>query len=299
MAPNGEAQEDIARDALAGIDPSTIQYIEAHATSTPLGDPTEVHAMSNVYGASRSKESPCVIGSIKPNVGHLEAGAGVMGFIKAVMAIDKGIIPPQANLETPNKKVDWNETGLKLAIKSTPWPDAVIRRAAICSYGYGGTVSHVVIEAAPTYETPSTGYEDIEDIEDKNVPMALLFSGTQESRIKETAQAPGAYICGEAVQPLSSIACTLATRREHHSFRTAVVAESLDGASDSVNLFRDNKKSVDIISCRTVEPHCANGAVWVFSDFGSQWQGMGKELVAKEIVFQDAIAELDVVYFLN
>jgi 6-methylsalicylic acid synthase len=125
--------------------------------------------------------------------------------------------------------------------------------------------------------------------------MALLFSGPQESRIKERAQALGDCICGEAVQPLSSIACTLATRREHHDFRTAVVAESLDGASDSVNLLRDNKKSVDIISGRTVETHCANGAVWVFSDFRAQWQGMGKELVAKEIVFQDAIAELDVV----
>jgi 6-methylsalicylic acid synthase len=100
MAPNAASQALVAKNALrvSNLEASSIQYVEAHATSTPLGDPTEVSAMSSVYGLDPS--NPCFIGSIKPNIGHLEAGAGVLGMIKAVLAVEKGILPPQANLKT-------------------------------------------------------------------------------------------------------------------------------------------------------------------------------------------------------
>ena len=121
MAPNGKAQELVAKKALdaAGIDPQSVGYVEAHATSTPVGDPVEVMAMSNVYGKGRKAENPCLIGSIKPNIGHLEAGAGVMGFIKAIMAVNKGIVPPQANLNKLNSRVNWEETGMQVVREPT------------------------------------------------------------------------------------------------------------------------------------------------------------------------------------
>lgn len=136
MAPNGQAQEQVARTALGSVDPSTIQYVEAHATSTSVGDPVEIGAMAQVYGAGRSPTHPCFIGSVKANVGHLEAGAGVIGLIKAVMALDNAVIPPQANIQELNKKVDWKTAGIEVTQTPKKWPAIPgRRRAAVCSYG--------------------------------------------------------------------------------------------------------------------------------------------------------------------
>lgn len=136
MAPNGKAQEAVARTALGAIDPSTIQYVEAHATSTSVGDPVEIGAMAQVYGANRSATAPCYIGSVKANVGHLEAGAGVIGLIKAAMALQTGIIPPQANVQKLNQKIDWKNAGVEVALEPQKWPHvAGKRRAAVSSYG--------------------------------------------------------------------------------------------------------------------------------------------------------------------
>lgn len=138
MAPNGKAQELVARKALkqANVDPLTVGYIEAHATSTSLGDPTEVAAISAVYGEGRPGNAPAIIGSIKPNIGHLEAAAGAISLIKAAMAVDKGLIPPQTRLTKLITKVDWANSGLHVAREATEWSDLEgPRRAAVCSYG--------------------------------------------------------------------------------------------------------------------------------------------------------------------
>ena len=114
MAPNGKVQELVAKKTLdaAGIDPMSVGYVEAHATSTPVGDPVEVTAMSNIYRKGRKAGKPCLIGSIKPNMCHLEAGAGMIGFMKAIMAINKGVVPPQANLNTLNSRMKWEEASV-------------------------------------------------------------------------------------------------------------------------------------------------------------------------------------------
>jgi 6-methylsalicylic acid synthase len=177
MAPNGHAQQTVAKAALGNHDPHSIQYVEAHAASTAVGDPVEISAMSQVYGARRPNGSPCYIGSVKANVGHLEAGAGAVGFIKAVMALKSGIIPPQANFITPNKKIDWQSAGLHVPTKALDWPAAdQLKRSAICSYGYGGSVSHVFIE-----EYPSTKSRPADNSLD--YPTVILLSGPQEKRL--------------------------------------------------------------------------------------------------------------------
>ena len=149
MAPNQHAQERVAKEALqaARVSARTITYIETHATSTPLGDPTECAALAAVYGSgTRQLDSePCYIGSLKSSVGHFEAGAGVMGIIKAVMVLQEGLVPPQANFTKPTTKIDWATSMLKIVTEPTMlpahrWP----RRAAVASYGYGGTASHAI-----------------------------------------------------------------------------------------------------------------------------------------------------------
>ncbi|WP_141755444.1 polyketide synthase, partial [Mycolicibacterium grossiae] len=148
MSPNGAAQADMFRTACAasGVDPASVDFVEAHGTGTPTGDPTEVGALAEVYGAGRSGD-PCRIGSVKPNVGHLEGGAGVIGLIKAVLALHHETIPPTANVRTLTPAVDWATSGLRVPTAVEPWPRGTTpRRAAVCSYGYGGTIAHVLLE---------------------------------------------------------------------------------------------------------------------------------------------------------
>ncbi|KAI4122121.1 MAG: hypothetical protein LQ338_005990 [Usnochroma carphineum] len=293
MAPNGEAQKQVALTALGTIYPKSIQYVEAHATSTSVGDPVEIGAMSSVYGANRSQESPCYIGSIKPNIGHLEAGAGVMGFIKSLISINKGIIAPQANLKNLNPKVDWSKAGIKVPFERTEWPEAQIRRAAICSYGYGGSVSHAVIEAAPQSLPQALGWE--RTIAD-NEPTVILLSAPQEKRMPGVAKALTTWMSeGGTDVPIQSVAATLATRRGHHDYRAAVVAENRAQALELVDAFANGQKSAGVIADRVLSKDKQKGALWMFSGHGSQWPAMGQELIRQEPVFHDAVAQIEAI----
>ncbi|KAH9209744.1 hypothetical protein DL95DRAFT_476538 [Leptodontidium sp. 2 PMI_412] len=233
MAPNAAAQELVARKALkqAGIDPLTVDYIEAHATSTSLGDPTEISAISAVYGTGRPANAPAIVGSIKPNVGHLEAAAGAISLIKTVMAVEKGQIPPQANLTKLNTKVDWVNSGLHIVREKMDWPESHgPRRAAICSYGYGGTVSHAVIEESPV-QFPSR-------LKQESGPTLLVLSAPQEKRLVIQSAVQAEWIGSTGVfENLNSIAATLAQRRAHHDFRAAFVVASHADAAEALDSF--------------------------------------------------------------
>ena len=150
--PNGRAQERVIADALAraGVEPSSVDYLEAHGTGTELGDPVEVAAAAAVYGRGRDPERPLLLGSVKTNVGHLEAAAGVAGLIKAVLAIRSGTIPRHLHFERPNPRLDWEALPVRVTSEATPWPeDDRPRRAAVSSFGYSGTNAHVVVEGYP------------------------------------------------------------------------------------------------------------------------------------------------------
>ena len=289
MAPNGKAQELVARKALdaGGIDPLSVGYVEAHATSTPVGDPVEVTAMSNVYGKGRKAEHPCLIGSIKPNIGHVEAGAGVMGFIKAIMAVNKGVVPPQANLSKLNTRVNWQEAGLQVVREPTKWKETdTIRRASICSYGYGGTVSHAVVEefCDNREKFPTTGRVDGEP---KDEMMILTFSAPQEKRIAIQAGVIASWILGEGTQhSLSSIATTLATRRGHHDYRAAIVASHHEEAAEALKALASGSDHSKSVSRRVVSSSGNQGSVWVFSGHGAQWKEMGQDLILNPVFYE-------------
>ncbi|KAI9371721.1 acyl transferase domain-containing protein [Aspergillus egyptiacus] len=288
MAPNAAAQALVAKNALraAQVEPGAIQYIEAHATSTPLGDPTEVSAMSAVYGGNRDR--PCYIGSIKPNIGHLEAGAGVMGLIKALLAMQKGILPPQANLSTLNSRVDWKNSGLEVIQKQTTWPDGDgPRRAAVCSYGYGGTVSHAILQQ---YQGTQPAISTISATGDK----ILLISAPHKKRLPVVAESLRAWIEANGTEDdLASICTALATRRDHHEFRFSAVVSDIGeaiGALDS--LCKGDKTAKWVSQSRCLPASISKETVWVFSGHGAQWTNMGKELL-KNQTFCEAINVLD------
>ncbi|RMZ77839.1 hypothetical protein DV737_g4178, partial [Chaetothyriales sp. CBS 132003] len=298
MAPNQQAQEQVARRALkeARLSAHAISYVEAHATSTPIGDPTECAAMANVYGSGsrRLRTDPCYIGSIKSNIGHLEAGAGVMGLIKAVMTVQTGVIPPQANLNKPNTKVNWKESLLVPVTETTAWPsNGLPRRAAVASYGYGGTVSHAVIESAPAvHPAPIRSFLAKSGV--TNDPTVLLLSSPQRSRIKSLAANLARWLETTSDEiDLDSVAYTLAVKRGHHKFRSGIVAGSKAEAVELLNALAEGKQRDEIISGRALSSADSKGTVWVFSGHGAQWKDMGKTLLNEESIFLHAVSELD------
>ncbi|MFE7194882.1 polyketide synthase, partial [Kitasatospora sp. NPDC057541] len=146
-APSGRAQEDVVRRALsaAGVAAAEVGFVEAHGTGTPLGDPIEVRALGRVLGAGRDPGSPVALGSVKTNIGHLEAAAGIAGFIKAVLAVHHGWIPPHLNLVEPNPHVEWADLPVAVPTVLTRW-EQERRIAGVSAFGFGGTNAHVVLE---------------------------------------------------------------------------------------------------------------------------------------------------------
>ncbi|KAI1116063.1 6-methyl salicylic acid synthase [Nemania sp. NC0429] len=300
MAPNAKAQELVAKQALkqAKVDASTIQYVEAHATSTPLGDPTEVSAIAAIYGHGANRDSPVALGSVKPNVGHLEAGAGAVGFIKAIMAMNKAQYPPQANLNKLNSRIDWEKSGVRVVQEASEWyePTRHPRRAAICSYGYGGTVSHAIIEQFKSPATFVNGSPRGDFVNVSKGPVLFVLSAPQEKRLASQASSLATWLTSRVGkrESLASVANTLALRRAHHDYRVSFVAESHDQAVEVLHAFAtDSGKQEWASQDVKLSGNINKGTVWVFSGHGAQWEEMGKELIRNNPIFCDAIAPLD------
>ncbi|MDY6995250.1 MAG: SDR family NAD(P)-dependent oxidoreductase [Actinomycetota bacterium] len=293
MSPNGDAQQDLFRLACrtSGLAPASIGYIEAHGTGTPTGDPVELAALAAVYGAGRAAD-PCPVGSVKPNTGHLEGGAGVVGLIKATLALQHRMLPPTAGVRTLTPAVDWEASGLRVPTEPEEWVrGAHPRRAAVCSYGYGGTIAHVLLEEAP----PAADAE-------KAGPRAAFIplAARSEARLARQAAALADHLRGSPFS-VDRVASTMWTRRSPEPVRGAVVGsgtgepelrgavvEALDAMATPV---RDPR-----VVTGSVLPGADAGAVWVFSGHGSHWPGMGRELLAQEPTFAAVIDEVDTVF---
>ena len=288
MSPNGEAQEQMFRRTCrtAGIDPASIGFVEAHGTGTPTGDPVELTALSAVYGAGRA-DQPCVVGSVKPNTGHLEGGAGVVGLVKATLALHHEAIPPTAGVRTPTTAVDWSTNGLRVNTETESWPRTdTPRRAAVCSYGYGGTIAHVLLEEAPatvSAETPKSGPYQV-------VPV----SGRSPSRLSTNAEALGDHL-RSAHHALTDVAGTLWSRRSHEPVRAAIVAEDHKELIVGLDALSNGERHSSVAT-GSVVPGAAGGAVWVCSGHGSHWVGMGAELLREEPEFAAVIDAIDPVF---
>ena len=150
--PNGRAQQRVIRAALdhAGLAPADVDYVEAHGTGTSLGDPIEAQAAAAALGAGRPADRPLLIGSVKTNIGHLEAAAGVAGVIKVVLSLEHGLLPKHLHFKTPSPHIPWKELPLKIVSEARPWPRSERkRRAGVSSFGFSGTNAHVILEEAP------------------------------------------------------------------------------------------------------------------------------------------------------
>lgn len=289
MAPNGAAQERVIRAACrsAGLPPGSVDYVETHGTGTSLGDQTEAEALARVYGAGRADGQPCLLGSVKPNIGHLEPAAGAASLIKAVLAVGNAEIPPSLNVSTANPAVDWASSGLRLARERTPWPErGQPRRAGVSSFGFGGTIAHVVIEQAPSEPARARSATP-----PGQAAGGRLFplSAKSDAALRQYASDLAGWCSqdGGDVSP-ASVAHTLASRRSHLEHRAAVVAADGKELAAGLRLLAAGEQSRYVVT-GSVPARRGAGLVWVFSGHGSQWACMGRELLRSEPSFARVI----------
>ena len=280
-APNPEAQQALLRTAYerAGVEPATVDYVEAHGTGTPLGDPIEANALGAVLGAGRPGGQPLLLGSVKSNLGHLEAAAGIVGLIKVVLALHHGTIPASLNYSAPNPLIAFDALRLSVVDSPRPWPSEGTAVAGVSGFGFGGTNSHVVLEQAAR-ASPTVATEK---------PRRFLLGAPDSARLRESAAVLANWLDG-AETPLADVEHTLA-RRLNGRHRAAIAARDAGQLAAGLRSLARGEESPSTISGSLLPAR--NGCVFVFSGHGSQWAGMGRRLMAEEPAFAKAITRLD------
>ncbi|MBR7676654.1 acyltransferase domain-containing protein, partial [Streptomyces daliensis] len=301
MSPSRKAQEHLLRRAYetAGVNPRDVGYVEAHGTGTPTGDPVEAGALSTVLGQGRAVSEPCLIGSAKPNIGHLEAGAGAAGVIKTVLALQHELIPASLVSTRPDPRIPWEENGLRLVTGNVPWRSGSRPRlAGVGSYGYGGTIAHTVLEEAPRPRRHPGADTPPEQAGSRGGHL-LLLSGGSAAGLRAYADELAAYVKRNPGTDVAELGAALARRREHLRERAAVLADGDAGAADvlpALEALAKQEEHPRVLTGSVPTPRAPADPVWVFSGHGSQWPAMGRELLAEEPLFARVIEELEPVY---
>nr|VFK36791.1 MAG: Acyl transferase domain-containing protein [Candidatus Kentron sp. SD]VFK40420.1 MAG: Acyl transferase domain-containing protein [Candidatus Kentron sp. SD]VFK78348.1 MAG: Acyl transferase domain-containing protein [Candidatus Kentron sp. SD] len=287
-APNGPAQQAVIRQALenAGLTPSRIGYVEAHGTGTPLGDPIEFNALKEVLRLNRSPEDICHIGSVKTNIGHLEAAAGIAGVIKTVLALQHREIPPHPHLQSFNPHLEIADTPFSIPTESTPWPVDETNQpkpAGVSSFGFGGTNAHVVLAPAPVSSTALPS--EIQEIPER--PQHLLtLSAQSDAALRDLTNAYAGYFESHPETALADSCFTANVGRAHFNHRIALVA----GFSEEA---RERLRAGDYIAGNV--SHERRKLVFLFTGQGSEYPGMGRQLYETQPVFRATLTRCDAI----
>ncbi|ESZ94375.1 BcPKS8, polyketide synthase [Sclerotinia borealis F-4128] len=282
--PNGSAQESLMKWVYesAGIDPKDTGYVEAHGTGTKVGDPIEATALYNVFGEGRNARNPLFVGSVKSNIGHLEAASGIISVIKTAMMLERGFILPNHDFKTPNEKIPFSKWHLKVPVSQRPWPRHK-RFASVNNFGFGGTNAHVVLERAPY----------INKIEPDSSEIALqgrrliALSANDKSALEALMKNIGIYLerRPEFFQNglMSNVAYTLGQRRSLLQWKVAIPATSSFELIQALN-------SGKVSPMREIEPLRIG---FIFTGQGAQWNAMGRELYEHYPVFAASLDACD------
>ncbi len=273
-APNGVAQEALLRQALAnaGLSANEIDYIEAHGTGTALGDPIEAHALAAVYGPGREPSRPLVIGSVKTNVGHLEAAAGVAGLIKTVLSLEHEHIPQHLHFRSMNPHIDWGSLAVEIPVQGRSWPRGErVRRAGISSFGFSGTNAHVIIEEAPLpVPRPAEWQRDWH---------LLALSARTPAALAELSQRYQRELA-ETTAELGDICYTANAGRTHFEERSFYLGKDREQMLAAMRqpALRGRKEGTPPVA-------------FLFSGQGAQYAGMGQQLYRSQPVFRRVLEE--------
>lgn len=278
-APNGLSQQAVMREALAdaGLTPAEVDYVEAHGTGTPLGDPIEMDALKAVLLDGRSPDQPCGIGSVKTNIGHLEAAAGAAGLIKTALALQHAIIPAHLHLERLNSAIALEQTPLFVPTETIPWPErGVPRRAGVSSFGFGGTNCHIVLEEAPSCSRSERKPE-------RSAQLFTLSARSEEALKAAATRFASALAACDA--SLEDICFSANVGRTHYEQRLALTTNTVAELTASLHAFVAGEP-VETLRRGACKPGAEPRVAFLFTGQGSQYPGMGRELFESEPLFR-------------
>ncbi|UZI33871.1 type I polyketide synthase [Streptomyces sp. VB1] len=276
-APNGPSQQRVIRAALAnaGLTAAEVDAVEAHGTGTSLGDPIEAGALLATYGKDRPADRPLWLGSLKSNIAHTQAAAGVGGVIKTVMAIRNGLLPKTLHAQEGSRNVDWESGAVRLLAEAQPWPETgAPRRAGVSAFGFSGTNAHVIVEQAPVVEPVETPAET-----GVPWPVPWVISGRNEDAVRDQARRLATHAREHPEHTITDIAHSLATTRTAFPHRAAAIGTNRN----------DLLTQLDHIT-KTTTPitHTQTGkTAFLFTGQGAQHPGMGAELHTTYPTFAD------------
>lgn len=291
-APNGLAQQAVMKEALrrARVQPSEVGYVEAHGTGTSLGDPIEADALRAIFGRPRDDGAPCVIGSVKTNLGHTEGAAGIAGLIKTALILNHDHIPPQLHFQNLNPRIRIENTRLAFTNKQTSWPKGARGRiAGVSSFGISGTNAHAVLEEPParfpSHDRANQRSYNILPLSARNAAALQALVSSYHSYLQAAAQK-------EDDLRFADVCYGASVGRAHHERRCAVVKPSAADAAVALGAYLQDGAADELIKSEypLVE---SPRPVFVFSGQGAQWLGMGQQLLAEGGVFRNRIEECD------
>lgn len=281
--PNGPAQERMLKSALdnAGLKPLEIDYIEAHGTGTPIGDPIEVGALGSVLCAGRDPAKPLRIGSLKTNIGHAEAAAGIGGLLKVITCMKSETIYPQLHFNDPNPGIDWDRLPLRVVSEAEPWPRRETpRRAGVSAFGFSGTNVHIILQDAPE---PTEAPADA-----PNAPFPVVLSAGTEAALRDLAARHADFLSGPDAPSGVDLARTLAEGRSHLARRTALVARNAEEMQAGLRAIADGN-AFPGTATGIAPPGAAPRVAFLCTGQGSQYAGMAQGLYEAEPVFRASI----------
>ncbi|GGV51717.1 hypothetical protein GCM10010245_81530 [Streptomyces spectabilis] len=282
-APNGPAQQRVIRKALAGagLAPADVDAVEGHGTGTVLGDPIEAQALMATYGQGRDPRRPLWLGSVKSVIGHTQAASGVAGVIKMVQALRHGVLPATLHVDAPTPQVDWSAGAVELLTEARDWArNGRPRRAGISAFGASGTNAHLILEEAP--EAPAAA-----EPEPSGVVPLVVSAGTTASLAAQAERLASHLESGPDGASLPAVAGTLATGRAVLGERAVVVAGTADEALTGLRALARGEHTTGLVTGAGTP----GKVVWVFPGQGSQWVGMGRELLDSSPVFAQRVEE--------
>src|SRR5580693_2955723 len=287
--PNGIAQERVIAQALerAGVAPSDVGYLEAHGTGTSLGDPIEAQAAGAVFGAGREASRPLLIGSVKTNIGHLEAAAGIAGVIKVILSLEHETLPQHLNFQNPSPHIPWDQLAVQVVKEATPWErNGRPRIAGVSAFGFAGTNAHVILEEAPDEVSQvAVAPGPVDQPGDRRFSVLPLSARTPAA----LAQIAGQYRSWLSAHPqatLAELCFTAGVGRAHLGHRAALVVNSRESASELLGALAEDRPAPGLVRG---ESHDTPKTAWLFTGQGSQYPGMARELFDTEPVFAETL----------